>query len=102
MIRIKRGPMIEAYASIFLQKLDFDHDESVDAVLEWVNGYISGPWIEPLASVIEKTEKERKDAILGYIQAMVETSTTGRIKAQLKKERECSTKESAQSADRIQ
>ena len=99
MIRIKKGPIIEAYASIYLQKIDFDHDEAVDAVLEWVNGYIAGPWIEPLASVIEGTEKERRDSILGYIQGMVACSTTGRIKAQLAKERKCSIQENAQSAE---
>lgn len=89
MIKVKEGPTIKSYAAIY--------GCEVDEVVEWVNGYIGGPWKEPLSSLIENTEVERKDSILGYIQAMVETSTTGRIKAQLKREKECLA-ESARSA----
>ena len=84
MINIKRGPTIEKYASIYVQSLDYDLDEAVDEVLEWVNCYINGPWNEAVKPFLEATEKERADYIKTYVKAQVDNSTTGRIKCQLK------------------
>ena len=81
MIKIKRGPTIEKYASIYVQQLDFDIDEACDEVLEWVNEYINN-----LGEHREATEEERKESIFGYIKAMIACSTYGRIKESLEKE----------------
>lgn len=84
MIKVRRGPTIERYASIYVQQLDFDIDEACDHVLEWVNEYINntGPHREA-------TEEERKESIFGYIKREIAASTYGRIKASLEKEKEC-------------
>ena len=72
MIKVAAGPTIKQYAAIY--------GCEVPEVVEWVNGYINGPWIEPLKSSIEKTEEERRDWILEYIRGMVRCSTTGRCR----------------------
>lgn len=84
MIKVRRGPTIERYASIYVQQLDFDIDEACDEVLEWVNSYINNPG--PLR---EATEEARRDSIFKYIQDEIAASTYGRIKASLEKEKEC-------------
>jgi hypothetical protein len=85
--------MIERYASIYVQQLDFDIDEACDHVLEWVNLYINNP-----GEHREDNEEERKESIFGYIKAMIACSTYGRIKESLEREKECSNQTNVQCA----
>ena len=75
MISIKKGPTVTRYAECY----GCDPDE----VVEWINEYIQVP-----TENREATEEERKDSILGYVKAMIECSTYGRIKRSI----ECSKK----------
>lgn len=85
MIKITAGDDIKRYAAIYVQQLDFDIDEAIDAVVEWVSSYVNGPWPEGMQ--VEATERERLDSIKGYIKAMINCSTYGRIKQSLAQER---------------
>jgi hypothetical protein len=80
-MKIRRGPTIEKYASIYVQQLDFDIDEACDEVIEWVNFYINNP-----GEHREATEEARRDSIFEYIKSQIAASTYGRIKESLEKE----------------
>jgi hypothetical protein len=74
-IRVGKGPLMQQYADCF--------GCDVVEVVEWVNQYVNGPWSDSQRKAVEPTEAGRLAAIKGYIEAMVNDSVTGRIRADL-------------------
>lgn len=72
MIKVTIGPTVQRYADCY----GCDPVE----VCEWINSYIEHP-----TENREATEEERRDSIIGYVKAMVNCSTYGRIKECLSK-----------------
>ena len=81
MIRIRPGKLLEDYAICFGVCDEFGRPD-MEAMLEWVNNYVNGPW----EGEREATEKERLESIRGYISAMVNDSVTRRIKASIEQQ----------------
>jgi hypothetical protein len=77
LIRIQEaGPLMKEYADCY--------GCEANDVVAWVNDYVNGPWPESLKENIEPTEKERLEAIKGYIEAMVNDSVSRRVKRSIK------------------
>lgn len=74
---MSRGPAIEAFARLI-------DEEDVEAIVDWVNGYINGPWSEERMKLLEATEEDRAASIKGYIKWRIESSVTYRIKQDIK------------------
>ena len=74
-MKITKGPLLQKYGDCF--------GVPVDEVIEWVSGYVNGPWPESLIPQLEPTEQERLTHIKAYIASEVKNSVTGRIKADL-------------------
>lgn len=55
----------------------------VNEVVEFVSGYVNGPWTYP----VEKTEQERLASIKGYIEQRLTESSATKIKYELAAER---------------
>lgn len=77
MIRVSRGPAIEEFARLI-------DEEDVEALVDWVNRYINGPWSEERMKLLEATEEERAASIKGYIKWRIESSATYRIRQDIK------------------
>jgi hypothetical protein len=75
-MNVTKGPMLERYATLI--------DEQIEVVLEWVNNYVNKPGLLPIQ---EATEKERLASIKAYITRQIETSTTERIRNDIKAKR---------------
>lgn len=56
---ITAGPMIEKYAR--------KYGCEVGEVVDWMNGYISGPWPDGLDGSVEKTSREREASVKRYV-----------------------------------
>jgi hypothetical protein len=76
LIKIRKGPTLQRYADIY--------GCEVEEVVEWVNDYVNNGEKYQLA---EPTDKERAESIKGYISAMINCSTYGRIKQVLEAEK---------------
>lgn len=80
MIKISKGPLLEKFANCFISEMDFDRDEAMTEVINWVSQYVNGPWSETQKPVIEATERERFESIKAYIKFRVENSVTERAR----------------------
>lgn len=71
-MKIKPGPTINRYADMV--------GASSDEVIDWISGYVNGPWLPETEKWIEKTEQERLNSIREYIELRLENSVAARIK----------------------
>jgi hypothetical protein len=69
-MKISKGPMLIAYASLI--------DEPIDSLMDWVNACVNDGWPES-----PKTEKERLNHIKEFITNAIDSSITAHIKASL-------------------
>jgi hypothetical protein len=77
MIKISKGPAIEKFALCFVSGLDFDRDEAVSHVIQWISSYVNGPWSEnQIRAGLEGTEAERLASMKAYIKFRLDNSIT--------------------------
>jgi hypothetical protein len=80
MIKISKGPTIEKFALCFISGLDYDQDEAINEVINWISGYVNGPWSETQLTFIEDNEKDRLKSIKQYMEFRLKHSVTQKVK----------------------